>query len=98
GGTAGEALAANGRAAAKVIDAVKNAGVAADDVQTQQVSVHPRYSNDGQEIVGFSAGNSVTAQIREIPNVGTVIEAAVDAGANRVHGPTFVVSERVGRY
>jgi len=98
GGTAGEALAANGGAAAKVIEAVKNAGVAAEDVQTQQVSVHPRYSNDGQEIVGFSAGNSVTAQIREISNVGTVIEAAVDAGANRVHGPTFVVSERVGRY
>ena len=85
-------------AAAKVIEAVKKAGVAADDVQTQQVSVHPRYSNDGQEIVGFSAGNSVTAQIREIANVGAVIEAAVDAGANRSTARRFVVSERVGRY
>jgi uncharacterized protein len=98
GGTAGEALAANGGAAVKVIEAVKKVGVAAEDVRTQQVSVHPRYSNDSQKIIGFSAENSVTAHIREISNVGAVIEAAVDAGANRVYGPTFVVSERAGRY
>jgi uncharacterized protein YggE len=98
GATAGEALAANGDAAAKVIEAVKSAGVAAEDVQTEQFSVHPRYSNDGQEIAGFSASNSVTARIREIASVGAVIEAAVEAGANRVHGPTFVVSEPGVRY
>ena len=98
GESAGEALAANGAVAATVIEAVKNAGVAPEDVQTQQVSVYPRHSNDGRQIVGFGAGNSVVARIREIARVGAVIEAAVEAGANTVHGPTFAVSDQAGRY
>jgi len=98
GETAGEALAANGAVAATVIEAVRKAGVAAEDVQTQQVSVYPRHSNDGRQIVGFGAGNSVVARIREIARVGAVIEAAVEAGANTVHGPTFAVSDQAGRY
>jgi uncharacterized protein YggE len=98
GETAGEALAANGTAAAGVIDAVRAAGVAAEDVQTQQVSVHSRYSSEGQAIVGFTATNTVTATLRDLEQAGGVIEAAVAAGANAVHGPTFGVSRPADAY
>jgi uncharacterized protein YggE len=98
GETAGEALAANGAAAAKVIEAVRVAGVAAEDVQRQEVAVHSRYASEGQAIVGFTATNTVTAALRDLDKAATVIEAAVAGGANAIHGPTFVVSQRAGLY
>lgn len=98
GDTAGEALATNGAAATRVIDAVRAAGVAAEDVQTQQVSVHSRYSSEGQAIVGFTATNTVTAALRHLEKAGSVIEAAVAGGANAIHGPTFAVSQRTDLY
>src|SRR2546423_1898675 len=45
--TASAALAANGAAAQKVIAALKQAGIAAKDIRTQQVSLSQRLSDDG---------------------------------------------------
>jgi uncharacterized protein len=98
GQTADEALAKNSVAVQKVIDAVKGAGVAASDIQTQQVSVYPRYSDNGQAIVGFTATNSVTAKIRDVSKAGAVTEAAVKAGANQVYGPSLRVSDNQAQY
>jgi len=98
GQTADEALAKNNEAVQKVIDAIKGAGVQASDIQTQQVSVYPRYSEDGQTIAGFSAANTVSAKIRDIASTGAVVEAAVAAGANQVYGPTFSISEDSSLY
>ena len=98
GQTSEEALAANGDAVQKVIDAVKGAGVADADIQTQQVSVSPRYGESGQNIVGYSATNSVNATIRDLAQAGAVVEAAVAAGANQVYGPTFSISDQTGLY
>jgi len=98
GQTSAEALDANSAAVQKVIDAVKGAGVAAGDIQTQQVSVSPRYGENGQTIVGYSATNSVNATIRDLAQAGAVVEAAVAAGANQVYGPTFSISDQTGLY
>lgn len=98
GQTADEALAKNNAAVQKVIEAIKAAGVAAGDIRTQQVSVYPRYSENGQTIVGFTATNSVTATIRDVSKAGAVVEAAVKAGANQVYGPTFSISNQSGLY
>jgi uncharacterized protein YggE len=98
GQTADEALAKNSTAVQKVINAIKGTGVAASDIQTQQVSVYPRYSSDGQQIVGFTATNSVSVKIRDVSKAGAVVEAAVKAGANQVYGPTFSIAEQSGLY
>ena len=47
GATSTEALQKNGAAVKKVIEAIKAAGVAPSDIQTQTVSVFPRYTDDG---------------------------------------------------
>lgn len=98
GETAGAALDANNAAVQKVIDAVKAAGVAAADIQTQQVSVYPRYSDDGQAIVGYSAVNTITAKITDLANVGAVVDAAAAAGANQVYGPMLSIDDQSGLY
>ena len=98
GETSGQALDANSAAVQKVIEALKASGVADADIQTQQVSVSPRYSNNGQRIVGYTAVNSVNAKVRDLASAGSVVEAAVAAGANQVYGPTFSISDQTGLY
>jgi uncharacterized protein YggE len=87
--TASEAMDANAKAMAKVIAALKNAGIASKDLQTEFVSVNPRYDDGGQAITGYTATNSVSAVVRGLSDVGDVIDAAVAAGANNVSGPSL---------
>ncbi|MCC6223860.1 MAG: SIMPL domain-containing protein [Thermoleophilia bacterium] len=98
GETAAAALDANNAAVQRVIDAVRGAGVADADLQTQQVSVYPRYSEDGQTIVGYSAVNTVSAKIRDLATTGAVVDAAAAAGANQVYGPTLSIDDQSGLY
>ncbi|MBA3787506.1 MAG: SIMPL domain-containing protein, partial [Actinobacteria bacterium] len=87
--TAKAALAANSAEMRKVIAALKAAG--ANDVQTQSVSLYPRYADSTGSVSGgvqgYVAQNSVSATIRELDRAGAVIDAAVGAGANQVSGP-----------
>jgi uncharacterized protein YggE len=96
--SAAAALAANATEIRKVIAAIKGAGVATADIQTTGIDLSPRYSNDGQDIVGYTATNSVSATIKDINRAGSLIDAAVSAGANQVSGPTFTRSDRTRLY
>jgi uncharacterized protein YggE len=86
GASARAALAANAVEMRRVIAALKGAG--ATDVKTQYVSLSPQY-NDKSEAQGFVATNTVSATIKELAKAGTVIDAAVAAGANQVYGPSL---------
>ena len=88
-GTAAAAMAQNNDVAARLIAALKAAGVAAKDIQTQYVSLSPRYNDSGDDIVGYTAQNTVGAVVRNLTRVGAVIDAAVAAGANNVNGPAL---------
>ena len=70
----------------RVIAAVKAAG--GTEVKTQSVSLSPRY-NETNEVQAFVATNTVSATIKEIAKAGALIDAAVDAGANQVYGPSL---------
>jgi uncharacterized protein YggE len=88
GATAKAALAGNAAAMRRVISALLRAGVAKDDLQTQDVSVYPRENENG-DVVGFSASGSVIATVRRLARAGAVIDAAVAAGADETSGPQF---------
>jgi uncharacterized protein len=92
--TAAEALAQNAAAMNDVIAALKAHG--GDDLQTQQVSLSPQTSQSG-EVTGYAADDSVSAT-SAIAGTGALIDAAVDAGANTVSGPTLEVSDRDAAY
>jgi uncharacterized protein YggE len=96
--TASAVLRANAIEMAKVIAAIKAQGVAPADIRTEAVSLSPRYSANGDVLVGYTASNSVSATLRTIEKVGAVIDAAVDAGANQVSGPDLVRSDANALY
>jgi uncharacterized protein len=93
GASAKAALDANSVKVALVIAALKRAGIAEKDLQTQDVSVMPRQNETGQ-ISGYYANNSVQALVRKIAGAG----AAVGAGANQSSGPSFDQSGRDAVY
>ncbi len=98
GRTAAQALAANAAEMRRVIAALREAGVAPADIQTQYVSLQPRMSNAGTTIVGYTAINTVSARIRNLDRAGAVIDAAVAAGANQVNGPSLFRADQTAQY
>jgi len=96
--TANAALAASSQSVARVIAALKKAGVAQADIQTSDVSLSPRMNDNGNEIVGYTASNTVTATIRKLGDAGDVVDAAVGAGANQVYGPNLLASDQDAVY
>jgi uncharacterized protein YggE len=93
GRTAREALAANSERMKHVLSALRAAGVAKEDVQTEDVSVSPSYEDRGR-ITGYTTRNSVNVRIRNLARAGAVLDAATNAGANDVYGPTLSRSDR----
>jgi hypothetical protein len=96
--TATQALDANANLARKVIAALKAEGIASGDLQTEAVSVQPRYSDDGSTIVGYTATNSVSATSHDLDKAGALVDAAVAAGANQVSGPSLTRSDQTELY
>jgi uncharacterized protein YggE len=96
--TANAALAASSQSVARVIAALKRVGVAQADIQTADVSLSPRTNDNGDQVVGYTAANTVTATIRKIGDTGDVVDAAVSAGANQVSGPNLLASDQDAAY
>jgi len=97
GTDAAETLDAASRAADEIIAALKDLDIDADDIQTQNVSIWPRYNYNRDDappqITGYEASIQVSATLRDLAQVGEVITAATAAGANQINGPTFTLSE-----
>jgi uncharacterized protein len=106
--TAAEAAAANAKLMEKVLVALKDLGIADDQVSTNWYSVYPSYEwrsppcieiypqppecNPKNEITGYTASNSVTVTLAATADVGKVIDTAIAAGATNVNGAYFFVS------
>jgi uncharacterized protein len=78
-----------------VLDAVKATGVDEQDIQTTNVSLQQRVTNRGQpnEQQVFVATNAIQLTIHDLSSVGSVIDAAVGAGADAVNGIRFQLSD-----
>jgi uncharacterized protein len=84
GATAKAALAQNAADMRKVLAALQAAG--AKDVKTESVSLSPTYG-DNQQLQGYTASNTVSATVTYTA-AGSTIDAAVEAGANQIYGPS----------
>jgi uncharacterized protein len=90
--TADAASAANAAGMQKVIDALRDAGVASKDMQTVNLSVSPLYNDDGSKVLGYVATNSVCATTK-VADAGSIVDTGLGAGADRVSGPTLTKAD-----
>ena len=77
-----------------VLDRLKALGIAERDLQTVGYHIAPQYERDGNTLSGYRVANVVRATVRDLGRLGEIIDAAVAAGANRVHGIAFDISDR----
>lgn len=99
--TAREALDKNNDQMQEVMAGMREAGIAEDDLQTAQFSVSPMYSRPPRrpngpsvdpKIVGYRVSNTATGIIRNLKNVGPILDKVITLGANSVNGPSFFIS------
>ncbi len=103
GRTAREALAANNQLANRLVEAVRAQGVASADVRTEELSVQPQFARRDESsnaedqlpsrITGYLATNSLALTVRDLTKGPGLVDALFQAGANKVEGPTFNLSD-----
>jgi uncharacterized protein len=76
-----------------VIAAMKANGIAEADITTANYNiwVDRDWEKPSQDVRGYHVSHSVTVKVRDIGNVGTIIEVGLEAGANSVQGIYFTV-------
>lgn len=99
--TVSEAKAAVDSQMAAILAALQELGIAEKDIQTSQYSIYferdpnaPVLNEGPAENQGaYRVTNMLTVTIRDIDQVGDVLDAVIAAGANQVYGVSFTVSD-----
>ncbi len=96
--TVEEATRQNQAAVGRIMDALKQQGIAEKHIQTSNYSIWPEQRQDPRRngelsITGYRVSNTVNVTITEIDKVGKVLGAVTDAGANTIHGVNFSVQD-----
>ncbi len=87
----------------KVVAAVKQQGVPAEQVQTSGLSLHPittypqprpdQETPPEPRVVGYRADQTITVRLTELTRAGPVIDAGLAAGANTLQGISFELQD-----
>lgn len=95
--TAAEAVAENNSKTQKLIDSLKSTGVDAKDIQTMNFSIwqNTQYGPDGKSTgSNYAVDNTVYLTVRNLENLGALLDAAVSAGANNINSIQFDVADK----
>ncbi len=90
------AMRQNAEQMARVVAAIRKAGIAERDVQTSGINLNPQYryaENEAPRITGYQASNTVNVKVRDIARLGQVLNALAAQGANQINGPSFQIDD-----
>ena len=93
------AMDATSAATARVLEQLESLGVAPRDMQTSNLSLNPIWPDRSSpvsgtvEISGFVARNMVFVRLRDLADLGRVLDAIIDDGANNFNGLRFSVQD-----
>ena len=80
-----------------VMKAVKKSGVAEKDIKTQHFGIQPEYrwTQNKQEFVGYKVSNNISVKVRDLDNIGGLIDEVADAGGDliRLNGISFTIED-----
>lgn len=97
--TPSQAVAENNVQTQRVIDALKELGVAANDIRTSNFAIWPMDRYDpatgqptGQKV--YAVDNTVYVTVRDLANLGSLLDRVISAGANTVNSVQFDVANK----
>lgn len=93
--TARDAMSASAKSMAAVLVALKDAGIAENDIQTSRLSLQPirEPNRNPATIIAVEASSQLTVRLRDITKSADVLDKMIGAGANLVTGIHFEISE-----
>lgn len=95
--TVEEAAAENAAIVEALLTTLSELGIADADIQTSGYNVYAeRFGSGGlvsEEEVQYRVSNSVTVIIRDLDQVGEVLDASIKAGANNIYGVEFLLDD-----
>jgi len=86
----------NARKSDAVTNAVKATGGSQIEIKTSDYTLQPQYDyrdNSLPKIIGYGARNSIIVTTPDVRNVGAIIDAASNAGANSIDSVSFVLRQ-----
>ena len=94
GDSVSEALDSNNASAQAIKDMLVAQGVSESDIQTSNLYVYPQndYIGDGSRTY-YSVENNVYVTVRDLQNLGMILDAVAESGANSIYGITFDVED-----
>lgn len=93
---AADAMAATTEGVAAVLGRLEEAGIEARDMQTDQLSLQPvwsDYNSNDRRITGFVASNMLMVRVRDLDTLGRVLDLVITDGANSFNGLSFGLQE-----
>ncbi len=96
--TAADAVSENNAQTTRLVEALKKAGVAAEDIRTSNFSIwsNQQYGPDGLptgETI-YAVDNTVYVTVRDLATLGDLLDKAVQAGANSINSISFDVADK----
>ena len=96
--TARAALDENSKAMQKMLDGLKEMGIAEKDLQTSQFSIYPVYRNDkttdnAPKVIGYRVTNQLAVIVRDLTKLGGILDKTVTLGANQMNGIRFSIDD-----
>lgn len=95
--TAAGAMDAANRAAAAILAEVTARGVEERDVQTVRIGLNPVWqhrNNQPPQLTGYEAMNDLAIRVRDLDDMGGLLDAVVSEGANMVQNISFTIDDR----
>lgn len=79
----------------KALAAIMALGVSKKDIQTDHLSILPKYKNDyrKEEFIGYFAQNTFVATLTETEKVERLVTKVLESGVNYIHGIDFRTTE-----
>lgn len=93
--TASDAMRQNSARMARVLAALRSAGIAERDVQTSRLALNPQYRYENNQppiLTGYQAANQVSVRFRDIAKTGAILDTLVREGANDISGPNLTLN------
>ncbi|KAJ55259.1 hypothetical protein ACMU_11200 [Actibacterium mucosum KCTC 23349] len=90
--SASDAMAEVSRGTAAVFQTLEQAGIEARDIQTSGLNLYMVWNNSSgtnRRVDGFNASNMVTVRVRDLDQLGGILDAVIRDGANRFQGVAF---------
>ena len=83
----------------RVVEALRDAGTEERDLRTSSLSLSPTYEhrpNGSARRIGYEVANRVTATVRRLDSLASLVDAAIAAGATSLDGVAFRRADESG--